>query len=415
MKLNDLEKAMLAGEHGEAARWALELQVRVGEFFDARDFVEVRMVQLSSDIEVVGASGLAFLRRMAALPPAERRLRAFATADARGFDSVAYSRLLPGRDLSGEMDHVVEALVALGAVPTHATANYHSVLPLGYGQHGAFSGTPQVIYANSVQGARCNFEAGPAGIAAMFTGRVPRYGFHLDRARAGTRLFRLEFAPESATDWGAVGAIIGRRTGSYSAVPVIDGVGERPDALALSHLGVALASYGSTGLFHLVGVTPEAPTVEAAFGGRPVPEAEAVTRAALDAFYAAWPGRNAKLDAVVLGAPQLSYRELCELADLLQGRHIHADTLLLAYTAEDVKEMCARQGIVQAIEAAGGMVVHGLCFFQIFAREVREANGWNCLMSQSVKMANLTAGFGYHTVPATLERCVESAIAGRVS
>lgn len=414
MKLNDLEKAMLAGEHGEAARWGLEFQVRVGEFFDAPDFVEVRMVQLSSDIEVVGESGLAFLRRLASLPVTERRLRAFATADARGFDTAAYSRLLPGRDLSQQMDHVVDTLVALGAVPTHATANYHSVPPLGYGEHGAFSGTPQVIYANSVQGARCNFEAGPAGIAAMFTGRVPRYGFHLDGARAGTRLFTLEFEPESATEWGAVGAIIGRRTGSYSVVPVIGGVRQRPDAHALSHLGVALASYGSTGLFHIVGVTPEALTPEAAFQGR-APAGEPVTCAELSAFYEAWPGRGEKLDAVVLGAPQLTYGELCELSELLQGRRIHSDTTLLAYTAEDVKDMCSRQGIVQTIEAAGGTVMHGLCFFQIFAREVREVNGWERLMSQSVKMANLTAGFGYQTVPATLERCVESAIVGRVS
>jgi predicted aconitase len=163
----------------------------------------------------------------------------------------------------------------------------------------------------------------------------------------------------------------------------------------------------------MIGVTPEASTMEAAFQGA-VPSADPVTRADLSAFFGEWPGRGEKLDAVVLGAPQLSYSELAELAALLQNKRIHPDTMLLAYTAEDVKHMCSRQGILQTIEAAGGTVVHGLCFFQMFAREVREVNGWRHLMSQSVKMANVTAGFGYQTVPATLERCVQAAIAGRV-
>jgi hypothetical protein len=311
------------------------------------------------------------------------------------------------------MDHLVETLVALGAAPTHQTSNYHSVPPLGYGEHGAFSGTPQAIYANSVQGARCNFEAGPAGIAAMFTGRVPRYGLHLDTARAGTRLFALEFEPASPTEWGAVGAIIGRRTGSYGAVPVITGVHRRPDARSLGHLGVALASYGSVGLFHIVGVTPEAPTLEAAFRGA-APASEPLTRDDLSAFFEEWPGRGEKLDVVVLGAPQLSFEELSALAELLKGKRIHPDTTLLAYTAADIKEMCSRQGIAATIEAAGGTIVHGLCFFQLFAREVREANGWKHLMTQSAKMANLTAGFGYDPVPAGLEHCVRSAIAGKI-
>ena len=41
-----------------------------------------------------------------------------------------------------------------------------------------------VIYANSVLGARSNFEGGPSALAAALTGRTPRYGYHLDEAAA---------------------------------------------------------------------------------------------------------------------------------------------------------------------------------------------------------------------------------------
>lgn len=413
MRLTKFESEMLTGACGQAAKWALEFQMRVGNFFDAPDFVEVRMVQLTSDIEVIGDSGLKFLQHLHGFPKNERLLRTFAVADARGLDVAAYKTLLPERDLATRTEKVMNILVSLGAMPAHAVTNYHSIPPVGFGEHCSFSGTPQVIYVNSIQGGRSNFEAGPAGIAAMFTGRVPRYGFHLDSNRMGSRLFRLKHLPENPTEWGALGAIIGRRTGSYWSVPVIEGVSHRPSILDLNHFGVALASYGSAGMFHMVGVTPESASTTAAFNGRP-PAAEEITRADLMAFFDEWHGAGEKLDLVVLGAPQLCFSELQLVGDLLKGRRLRSGTLLLAYTSQELKEVCARSGIEQSIREAGGMLIHGPCFFQVFAREVGEYNKLNRLMTHSAKMANLTAGFGYRPSLGRIEQCVQSAISGKI-
>jgi hypothetical protein len=49
MRLNEIEQAMLDGAHGEAARWAIDYQRSVGQFFDAEDFVAVRLVHISTD------------------------------------------------------------------------------------------------------------------------------------------------------------------------------------------------------------------------------------------------------------------------------------------------------------------------------------------------------------------------------
>ena len=93
MRLNDLEKAMLAGETGEPRRLAIEQQMEVGRYFDAEDFVEVSQVHLMADTESLGPAGVAFLERMAAHAEAERRVRVPTVTDPRGIDFAAYKRL----------------------------------------------------------------------------------------------------------------------------------------------------------------------------------------------------------------------------------------------------------------------------------------------------------------------------------
>ncbi len=413
MKLNDFEQGMRDGQHGQAAQWAMEYQTRVGEFFDAEDCVPVRLIHISTDRETIGDSGVAFIEELAALPPAERRPRAFASADFRGFDAETLRFLLPGRDLVGQSDEVVHGLGKLGIVTAHAYVNDHSVTAPGFGEPCGYSGTPSVIYMNSVVGARCNFEAGPSSLAAFFTGRVPRYGFHLDPQRRATDAIRLAFRPADVSAWGAVGAIIGRRLNSYWRVPAIEVPGARPGILELNHLGLCLASYGSHAMFHLIGVTPEAPDWPTAFGGAP-PAPEVLGRDDLDAFFATWGSPGERLDVVPLAAPQLTLTEVIEVAELVQGQQISPETTLLVYTSLEIKQACERLGVQATIEAAGGRLVHGHDFFATYAQEIREAHGWERMMTHSVKMANICAGYGYTPTPASIERCVASALAGRV-
>ncbi len=412
MKLNDFEQAMHDGRHGRAAQWAIEYQQRVGAFFDAEDFVDIRLIHISTDRETIGPSGLAFIEELAALPPAERRPRAFATADFRGFDAETFRFLLPGRDLTAQSDEVVRALRKLGIATAHAYVNDHSVTAPSFGESCGYSGTPSVVYMNSLVGARCNFEAGPSSLAAFFTGRVPRYGFHLDAHRRATDAFRLNFRPQDVSAWGAVGAIIGRRLNSYWRVPAIDIPGTRPTTLELNHLGLCLASYGSHAMFHITGVTPEAPDWPTAFGAPPPPEI--ITRADLDAFFAEWAGTGEQLDVVPLSTPQLTITEVIQIAEWLQGCKVHPNTTLLVYTPIEIKQACEHLGVKAAIETAGGRLVHGHDFFATYAKEIREAHGWRRMMTHSVKMTNICEGYGYQPTPASIERCIASAIAGRV-
>jgi predicted aconitase len=116
---------------------------------------------------------------------------------------------------------------------------------------------------------------------------------------------------------------------------------------------------------------------------------------------------------VVFAAPQLSLLEVAELARLLNGRWVHAATALLIATSPEIRHAAERLGYVATIERAGGVVLEGVCFYQMHARVLAEVNGWRTLMTNSAKLVNIIAGYGYEPVLAPMERCVASAVAGR--
>ena len=117
---------------------------------------------------------------------------------------------------------------------------------------------------------------------------------------------------------------------------------------------------------------------------------------------------------VVFAAPQLSLDEMRRLGHLLNGRKVESKVALIACTAPAVKEAADRLGITGRIEAAGGIVLEGVCFYNMHAREIGDANGWRRLMSNSAKIVNILGGYGYEPVLASMERCVESACSGRI-
>lgn len=414
MKLTDYEKAMLAGKLGEPKRLALEQQVQVGRFFDAEDLVEVSQAHIMADTESLGEWGVQFLERLAACPEQERQVAIPTITDPRGVDQCQYKRLKQEESWALLEQRAVTAMRALGILMTDTCINYQTVQAPVMGQHLAFGDTGVVIYSNSMCGARSNFEGGPAALSAALTGRTPRYGYHLDRYRRGTHLFGIDFEPADLADWGALGAIIGHEAGSYWSVPVIDNVYAETGSDEMKHLGAAMASYGSVPLFHVVGITPEAPDLAAVFDGAPPSAARRITRKDIDEYYASFEHHQEKVDVVVFAAPQLSLIEMQQVAKLLKGRKIHTNTALLVATNPELKSACDRMGITETIESAGGIVLSGVCFYQMYAREMGVANNWRRLLTNSAKLCNIISGYGYEPAIAPMSRCVEAAVKGKM-
>ncbi len=413
MRLNDEEQAMLAGELGAPRRWAIEHMLQVGRFFDAPDLVEVTQAHIMADTESLGEAGVEFLESLAAEPEAERRVRIPMITDPRGIDFCHYQRLKQTDAMARLEQRAIDAFEALGVMMTNTCINYQTIMPPGRGEHLAFGDTGVVIYCNSVLGAYSNFEGGPSALAAGLTGRTPRYGLHLDRNRRASKRFRVDFQPRYLSDWGALGGIIGARAGSYWEVPVIEGISSAPGSDELKHFGAAMASYGSIPLFHIVGVTPEAPDLDAVCDPAKL-TAETVGESDYREFFARYGGKGEKVDVVVFSAPQLSLLEMQKLAELLDGQKLHPATDLLAVTSPVVAADARRLGFAERIEASGALLLEGMCFYQSYAREMGEANGWKRLLTNSAKLANIIGGYGYQPTLSNMENCVASAIAGEI-
>ncbi len=409
MRLNDHEQAMLAGEMGPACQWAIEHQMQVGRMFDAADMVPVSQAHMMADPESLGDAGVDFVERLAA---GGATVAIPMITDPRGVDLSHYLPLGQTEEMAELERRFVAACRAMGIMMTDTCINYQTIMPPLFGDHVAYGDTGVVIYSNSVCGARSNFEGGPSALAAGLTGRTPRYGLHLDRNRRATGRFVVEKRPADLMEWGVLGATIGRMAGSYWEVPVIEGIDGAPTSDEIKHFGAAMASWGSTPLFHMVGVTPECRDlgdVEAT--GL---EARRVTADDLDDLGAPFGAAGEPVDVVVFAAPQLSLVEMAQVAALCRGRRRADTTDMIVCTPAQVYGEARQLGYIEAIENFGGTVLTGTCFYQQYAREIAEANGWSRLLSNSAKIVNILGGYGYRPALASMEDCVASAEAGTV-
>ena len=413
LKLTEYEDQMLAGLHGEIRQWAMQQQVQVAKFFDAASLVEVTQAHIMCDTESLGEAGIRYLEKFSALPKTERVVSIPTITDPRGIDLDLYKALRQPEEFAEKERRATKALRKMGVMMTDTCINYQSISPPVFGEHTAFGDTGVVIYSNSVFGARSNFEGGPAALAAAFTGRVPKYGCHLDENRKSTHRFQVNFQPETFSDWGALGAVIGKIVSSYWSVPYLHGISRTPTSDQLKHFGAALASYGSVPLFHIEGVTPEASGIGAEMQEGNSDAIQNIDDSDIRAFYDSFEN-SGDVDVVVFAAPQLSLFEMQHIANLLDGRKVSESTALLIATSPEIKSACDRFGITHQLQRAGATVLTGVCFYQMYARELGEANGWKRLLSNSAKLVNIIAGYGYEPILAPATRCVEAAVKGRL-
>ena len=410
MRLTDEEEAMRAGDFGQAAQWAIEHQIRVGRYLGAEGFVPVTQAHIMADTESLGVAGVERLEHMAGLPPEHRRVRIPTISDPRGTDFAAAQRLKQEPWMLDLERRAIAAFEALGVLMTNTCINYQTIMPPVRGEHVAYGDTGVAIYVNSVCGARSNFEGGPSALSAGLTGRTPRYGYNLDERRRATLLVNVAWTPRELNDWGALGGIVGRLAGDYWQVPILVGIERVPGSDEMKHFGAALASYGSVALFHMAGITPEAHRLDdVVIPGKAMHTCQA-GEADIRAFQLSYTKAIDKVDLVVFSAPQLSLVEMQLVADLLDGRRLTIP--LLAVTSPQVKPDADRLGLTARIEAAGGIVLSGMCFYQSYAREMAEANGWKRLATNSAKLTNIIGGYGYKPAPLSMEACIEAACTG---
>jgi predicted aconitase len=306
------------------------------------------------------------------------------------------------------------AYQSMGCVPTWTCAPYQTEFKPSFGQQIAWGESNAIVFANSVIGARTERYPDLMDICAAITGRVPAVGLHLTENRAGQVLIRLVDVPLKLQEEDSFYPVLGHLMGKVlrDRVPVVDGLRVSPTEDQLKALGAAAASSGSVGLFHIVGVTPEATTLEDAFQGRePLMEVE-VTAGLLRAAYSELTTADGEaLDMVVLGSPHFSLAEFKQLAALLEGQQRHPDVKFLVTTSRAMKALAEKAGFLEPVRTFGGQVTVDTCILAtpMLPPEIK------VLMTNSAKYAYYAPGLlNTQVVFGSLADCVHSAVEGQV-
>ncbi|MEV9640794.1 aconitase X catalytic domain-containing protein [Mammaliicoccus sciuri] len=409
MELTEHEQSILQGDFGEAVSKALAYQIQVGEYYGSERLIPIKQAHITADIEVMGNPGLSFLE----IENAGAKFAVPTTTNARCVDFNQCTKMGQPEEGVNKERRVMTAVKDMGAMTIDSCINYQVAYQPRLGEHVAWGDTGTVIYANSVFGARTNFESGPSAMAAALTGRVPAYGFHLDENRAANVVVDIDTPIKDVADWGMIGRIIGSKVFDYRGVPVLTNV-ERfsPTSDDLKHLGASMATW-SLGMYHAVGITPEARTLEDATKGRRVTDSFTITTQDLEDAYQSFEYEDSQVSLVVFSGPQLSLLEVEKIAGLLEGKKVHpGTTLILTVTASTLKQ-AELAGFVDIIQRAGGTFLTGVCFYILDGlSDIRKKNGWKTMVTNSVKLANNVKAHRFVPVVRRTDECIQVAIRG---
>jgi predicted aconitase len=409
--LTERDQAMLDGQAGRAAQMAMSIIVRMAEATGgATELMDVTAAHIDSTI-YIGEAGLEFAERLAGWGA---RVAVPTSLNVSGLDEHGWQAWAVPDDWAQKARRQMVAYQSMGCVPTWTCAPYQTELRPRFGQQIAWGESNAIVFANSVIGARTERYPDLLDICCAITGRVPAAGLHLTENRAGQLLFRLTGIPleiqRDDTLYPVLGHLLGRI--AQDQIPVVEGLVARPTEDQLKALGAAAASSGTVALFHILGVTPEAPTLPAAFQGRAPERVVDVTMETLrEARRELTTAEGETLDMVVLGSPHFSLAEFQQLSPLLEGRHAHPRVKFLVTSSRAMVRLADKAGCLAPLRDFGGQVTVDTC---ILASPMLP-DAIKMLMTNSAKYAYYAPGLLNARVTfGSLEDCVRSAVAGSV-
>ena len=417
------EQRMLDGCDGLARQKAMELLVRYAEALGAERFGDTR------NVAGVPGSATPFLQAYYKDKSADGRDAIFSFFDLDADELVEVpDALVPTYHLQGGADPTawqtlgVKVEVFRNYQEREAFAAQHDVGILktctpylagnvpARGEHLAWMESSAVIYANSVLGARTNTEGRQSTSAAMLTGKIPDWGLHRAEHRYGTHRIDAEIPIDSVMEWGLLGYFVGDVV--QERIPVVRGTFQRPDIVRLKHFGAAASSSGGVEMYHIVGVTPEAETLEMAFGPRQPVETFAYGMAERRRVYDQL-NANASdpdVDFVMLGCPHAALEQLQEAARLLAGKTVSPNCQLWIFTSRAVKSQASDAGILETLSDAGAVLLTDTC--SAFAQALPP--GTKVAALDSAKQAHyLPAILGVQAWFGSTADCINAALTGR--
>jgi predicted aconitase len=403
---------MLEGADGAAVGLAMRVIVALAQAVGAERLIEIESAHIDGCL-YHGSVGLDFAERLAR---SGGRVFVPTTLNVGSLDLLHPELVRLAEPQRSRARRLMDAYVELGCSPTWTCAPYQLPDRPAFGRHIAWAESNAIVFANSVLGARTARYGDFADICAALTGRVPYAGLHRPEERAARIVFELDGLPDEALGhdelFGLLGHVVGQTAGRL--VPAIVGLPAATSEDQLKALGAAAASSGSVGLCHVVGVTPEAPTLAAALGGGKAAQVVRITPARLRT---AWNelstgGGESGLAAISLGTPHFSRAEFDGLLAQLGDARVAPALPFYVSTARHVLAELVEAGIAARLEAAGVTLVTDTC---TYVTPILRGERAGAVMTNSAKWAwYAPANLGVEVVFGSLADCVESAVRGRL-
>ena len=416
VKLSRQDKKLLDGQHGEAARLAMRILVRMADVYEAAELMNISQAHIDG-CGLLSETGLEFAETLAVKGA---KVSVPTTLNMVPLDLQNWKEFGINEDFAGKAIRQAKAYTDMGCIPTWTCAPYQSYLTPRFGQQIAWGESNAICYANSVLGARTNRYGDYMDICAAITGRVPKCGLHLAENRKGQLLLRLQDIDTAVMQSNEFYVTLGHLTGSLSGdkIPVIEGLDAGASSDQLKALCAAAASSGAVALFHAIGVTPEANTFEQAFqGGKP----ERIIDIGLTDLRSArselsTTEEGAKLDLVVLGCPHFSYDEFRELSDLIEaktekGKKLHPNVRFVVISSQTSYALLQRGDFLDRLTTFGIEITLDTCVFHT----PMVAEDTKVIMTNSGKCAYYAPGeLNVQVAFGSMADCVESSVNGQV-
>ena len=410
LRLSVADQAMLDGGQGPADQLAMRIVSRMAEVVGAERLMDISGAHIDSSL-YMGEATLEFAEKLASLGA---QVKVPTTLNVSGVDEAGWQEWEVPASWAENARRQMVAYERMGCSPTWTCAPYQLELRPELGQQVAWGESNAIVFANSVLGARTERYPDLLDICAAITARVPEVGLHLTVNRAAQVHLQLEHIPGELQEHDSFYPVLGYVLGGIAGdrVACISGFVVEPNEDQLKALGAAAASSGAVALFHIPGVTPEAPTREAAFQGR---EPEEQIKLSMDRLRTArselttTPGTE--LDMVVLGSPHFSLAEFQSLAPMLKGASKHPKVQFLITTSRAMAALAERAGLLDPIRDFGGRITLDTCILTtpMLPEYLRS------LMTNSAKYAYYSPGLLNVSVAyGGLAECVNSAVRGKI-
>lgn len=421
VKLTEYEQKMLDGEMGEFKQKALQFIVKYAEVLGAEELCKISHATLfigaqhyldcftTEDYEEIFSKFYLNSDKKIKIGEFDRECicqTCAAACDVKDYESVH----LP-KDFFEKNKHFLEITKEAGvSIVNSCTPYYVGWIPL-MGEHFVTTESSNVVMSNSVFGARGNAGGIETSVCSAICGRTPLWGLHVKENRYGTVVFNIKCPSKSVYDWDIIGYTMGRMLPPHGN-PVINEGFERPDIHKLRQCFSSLATTSGAEICHVVGITPEARTLEEALGGKEPLAVIDITQKDYDESVSMLCDEGSgDIDLVCVGCPHLSLKEIREIAMYLRNKKVKENVELWIWTDYAIQAMADINGYTDIIEKSGGKLLNSSC--PVVMREESHRHSKAMAMNGAKQAHSIRSQTKARVYFGDIYKCLDAAIKGR--